>query len=144
MKKTELKKVLKPIIKDCIKEVIFEDGVLSGIISEVVQGLGKETIVEQKVAARTPQSTAAADSLVRQQMSATKKKMLEAIGQDAYGGVDLFEGSSPMSTSGNEGVGSQASPMAGRDPGDAGVDISGIMNVGNAANWGALAKGRRE
>tara|TARA_R110000824_G_scaffold156353_1_gene329476 strand:- start:10 stop:444 length:435 start_codon:yes stop_codon:yes gene_type:complete len=144
MKKSELKEMLKPIIKDCIKEVIFEDGVLSGIISEVVQGLGKEVIVEQKVATHTPQTTAAADSLVRQQMSATKKKMLEAIGRDAYGGVDLFEGSAPMATSGNEAVGSQASPLSGRDPSDAGVDITGIMNIGNAANWGALAKGNRE
>ena len=144
MKKAELKKVLKPLIKDCIKEVIFEDGVLSGIISEVVQGLGKETIVEQSshtAQQSTSIDTAPADTApaVRQQLTETKKKMLAAIGQSAYGGIDLFEGTAPMSTSGNEASTSVANPMSGRDPSDAGVDIGALMSVGNSGNWGILA-----
>jgi hypothetical protein len=144
MKKTELKKILKPLIKDCIKEVIFEDGVLSGIISEVVQGLSKEVIVEQR--ARPAQQSTPVDTapVVRQQLTETKKKMLAAIGTDAYGGVDLFEGTRPMSTTGQESVGSHASPLAGRDPTDAGIDISGIMAIGNASKWGALATGNKD
>ena len=65
--------------------------------------------------------------------------MLAAIGAEAYGGVDLFEGTRPMSTTGQEGVDSHASPLANRDPTDAGIDIGALMSVGNAGNWGALA-----
>ena len=139
MKKTELKKVLKPLIKDCIKEVIFEDGVLSGIISEVVQGLSKEVIVEQRAHSAQQNTSVNTEPAVKQQLTETKKKMLAAIGADAYGGIDLFEGTAPMSTSGNEVSTSVADPMAGRDPGDAGIDISALMSVGNAGNWGVLA-----
>ena len=139
MKKTELKKVLKPLIKDCIKEVIFEDGVLSGIISEVVQGLSKEVIVEQRAHSAQQNTSVNTEPAVKQQLTETKKKMLAAIGADAYGGIDLFEGTAPMSTSGNETSTSVADPMAGRDPTDAGIDISALIAGGNAGNWGALA-----
>ena len=139
MKKTELKKVLKPLIKDCIKEVIFEDGVLSGIISEVVQGLSKEVIVEQRTHSAQQNTPVDTEPAVKQQLTETKKKMLAAIGESAYGGIDLFEGTAPMSTSGNETSTSVADPMSGRDPGDAGIDISALISVGNAGNWGALA-----
>ena len=139
MKKTELKKVLKPLIKDCIKEVIFEDGVLSGIISEVVQGLSKEVIVEQRAHSAQQNTSVDTEPAVRQQLTETKKKMLAAIGESSYGGIDLFEGTAPMSTSGNETSTSVADPMAGRDPTDAGIDISALISVGNAGNWGALA-----
>jgi|10_taG_2_1085330.scaffolds.fasta_scaffold30211_3 hypothetical protein len=139
MKKSELKEMLKPIIKDCIKEVIFEDGVLSGIISEVVQGLSKEVIVEQRAHSAQQNTSVNTTPPVRQQLTETRKKMLATIGTDAYGGVDLFEGTRPMSTSGQESVGSHASPLAGRDPDDAGIDIGALMSVGNAGNWRALA-----
>lgn len=143
MKKAELKEMLKPIIKDCIKEVIFEDGVLSGIISEVAQGLGKETIVERKAAQAPVVQEQPARDITKEHLVESRKRMLHAIGSDAYNGVDLFEGSAPIATSGNEGPSAMASPLAGRDPNDAGVDISGIMNVGNAGNWSILAKGSR-
>jgi hypothetical protein len=141
VKKTELKKVLKPLIKDCIKEVIFEDGVLAGIISEVVQGLSKEVIVEQRAHSAQQNTPVKPAPAVRQRLTETKKKMLAAMGTDAYGGVDLFEGTQPMSTTGQESIGSHASPLAGRDPEDAGIDISGIMAIGNASKWGTLATG---
>mgnify|MGYP003649233635 CR=1 FL=1 len=144
MKKSELKEMLKPLIRDCIKEVIFEDGVLSGIISEVVQGLSKEVIVEQRAHSAQQNTSAKPAPAVRQQLTETKKKMLAAMGENAYGGIDLFEGTAPMSTSGNDPPASVGNPMAGRPPGDAGIDISGIMAVGNASNWGALATGKKD
>jgi hypothetical protein len=134
MKKTELKKVLKPLIKECIKEVMFEEGVLSGIISEVVKGLGTDTIVEQKrqpaVAQQAPQCS---DEEVKAKLRETKSRMLDAIGKDAYGGIDLFEGTAPMRAESGPG-----DPMSGMDPGDPGVDISGILNL-SGGNWGKLA-----
>lgn len=143
MKKSELKEMLKPIIKDCIKEVIFEDGVLSGIISEVAQGLSSGTIVEQRTKHPTVVQEQTAPSPVKERLEENRKKILHAIGSDAYNGVDLFEGTNPLATSGNEGPSVMASPLAGLDPNDPGVDISGIMSIGNVGNWKTLAKGNR-
>ena len=134
MKKTELKQVLKPLIKECIKEVMFEEGVLSGIISEVVKGLGTNTIVEQRQPAVTPQAPQRSLEEEKVKLRETKSKMLDAIGKDAYGGIDLFEGTAPMRADSAPGA-----PMSGMDPGDAGVDISGIMNLAGG-NWDKLAR----
>ncbi len=46
MNKSDLKKVIKPLVKECIHEVLLEEGLLSNIVSEVVKGVGPQTIVE--------------------------------------------------------------------------------------------------
>ena len=69
-------------------------------------------------------------------MNETRKKMLEAINKDAYNGVDLFEGTTPMRSGG----GSQQAKhgaLKDMDPNDPGVDISGIMKIAGGA-WGQL------
>ena len=133
MKKSQLKQVLKPLIKECIKEVIFEEGILSGIISEVVQGLGANTLVEQK---RAPVPVALSPERVQQEAQAiqeireNKQKMLDAIGKEAYGGIDLFEGTAPIAAGGDPSSATPShGPMSNIDPDDAGVDIGGIMNL---------------
>src|SRR6056300_990432 len=95
MNKEQLKKTLKPLIKECIKEVIFEDGVLSGIISEVVKGTGSQRIVEtrQPVTYKAPQVDYEAQE---RKMKERRRKMLDSVGRDAYNGVDLFEGTQPL------------------------------------------------
>ena len=56
MKKTELKEIIKPLVKECIQEVLIEEGLLSNVVSEVVKGLGTQSIVEQAPVTRpTPQ-----------------------------------------------------------------------------------------
>jgi len=136
MKKSELKAVLKPLIKECIKEVIFEEGVLSGIISEVVQGIGAVPLIErqEKKLPRTVKQQPQRDDMRlrerKEKLSATRKKMLDAINKDAYNGVDLFEGTRPLSRGGSpssEGK-TPASPLAGVDPSDSGVDISSLVS----------------
>ena len=139
MKKSELKTVLRPLIKECVKEVMFEDGILSGLISEVVQGLGGQVITESA----TPQRQKASEQqnnaeIARQQQVAkikameqaaqTRKKMSEAVGKSAYGGVDLFEGTTPTSAPAET---KQGDPLAGQDPNDAGVDISNLFGGAN-------------
>ncbi len=88
MNKEALKKTLRPLIKECIKEVIFEEGILSGIISEVVKGTGTQQIVEtQQPTYQAPQ----VDHEARQRkLQEQRKRMLDAIGRDAFNGVDLF------------------------------------------------------
>lgn len=131
MKKAELKQALRPLIRECVKEVIFEEGILSGIISEVVQGLGATTIVEQRATPPVQQKERVEVDTTKQ-LNETKQKMLDAIGREAYGGVDLFEGTTPT-TAGPAASptpsGTSSGPMANIAPNDPGVDISGILGL---------------
>ena len=141
MKKAELKKLLKPMIKECIKEVIFEEGILSNIVSEVAQGLGRPTLVETKQDETQSEAEMGASLRKRQQAIAEQKKqLLSAINQDAYGGVDIFEGTNPLSTGGKiTGETEAQGPLSGMDPSGPGVDISGILDLaGN--RWSAHMK----
>jgi|TARA_R110000772_G_scaffold45751_1_gene104612 hypothetical protein len=139
VKKSELKTVLRPLIKECVKEVMFEDGILSGLISEVVQGLNGQVLSENTVAPRRKVPAQQNDAeIARQQQVAkikameqaaqTRKKMSEAVGKGAYGGVDLFEGTTPTAAPTE---GKQGDPLAGQDPNDAGVDISNLFGGAN-------------
>tara|TARA_R100000808_G_C2151507_1_gene160579 strand:- start:822 stop:1226 length:405 start_codon:yes stop_codon:yes gene_type:complete len=133
VKKSELKKILKPIIKECIKESLYEEGLLKNIVSQVVEGYsaGTPKIVEEKVVSRIDsdeQDKHAAK--IKGKLEETKKKMLNAIGSSAYGGVNVFEGTTPAPS---EGV-AHANPMEGVEPTDSGVDISSILNP----SWGKM------
>ena len=125
MKTNELKKVLKPLIKQCIKEVIFEEGVLSGIISEVMKGVDAKPIVREQKQVSKPKPN---NGKTKTRLQEQKKKMLDAIGKDSYNGVNVFEGVEPTRES------NQRSPLANINPGDSGVDISGLFN----SNWSKL------
>ena len=91
MNKTELKKILKPLIKQCIKEVIFEDGTLSNIISEVARGLGSTPVITEAQSPKNNTMNLESENEAKIRLE-RKKRMLDAIGRDAYNGVDLFEG----------------------------------------------------
>ena len=144
MKKAELKKLLKPMIKECIKEVIFEEGILSNIVAEVAQGLGRPTLVEaQQPVQSSFEDNTNQEALMEQKKAAIDKQkaqLLSAITTDAYGGVNVFEGTSPLSSGGSASSGPQhQGPLADVDPHDSGVDISGIMDqAGN--RWAAHMK----
>ena len=145
MKKSELKKVLKPIVKECIQEALLEEGLLSNVISEVVKGLGatQQLVVEDTRHNEDEMRKMQLQEKKKrsQKMNDTRKKMLDAIGKDSYNGVDLFEGTTPVSRAGNPGdSGSPQGPMSGVDPRDSGVDISAFM--GNKNVWKALAGGK--
>jgi hypothetical protein len=133
MKKSELKEVLKPLIKECIKEVIFEEGVLSGVISEVMKGTATTQVVaeakveEQKAQLLVEQQKHQDE--VRNKIRETKEKMLEAIGNETYNGVNLFEGTAPLKSGGNPAAKTAAqSPLSKYAPDDQGVDISKIFS----------------
>jgi hypothetical protein len=131
MKKSDLKQLIKPLVKECIHEVLLEEGLLSNVVSEVARGLRSNVVMEaQSSPADPPIKQKAKQS--RQQLQAHRKKLMEAIGSDAYAGVDLFEGTQPMQ---------QSEPKQGHadlgDPRDGGVDISSIF--GNASQiWEAM------
>jgi hypothetical protein len=137
MKRSELKN----IIKECVKEVLFEEGVLSNLVAEVAFGITKaqNTLTEQK---QPRQNTRALEKERQEQEDArrkklleTKRKMLDAIGNDKMSNV--FEGTQPLQQSSATGNTSVQGPMAGIDPKDAGVDISGLFSLAGK-KWNAL------
>ena len=140
MNKNELKKVLKPLIKECIKEVLFEeDGALSHIISEVALGLTGTTKTVVKEAPRQQYQQPKQDTRRVNALKEQKKKLLDAIGKESFGGVDIFEGTTPMKRGGAPGEpNSPNSALGDVDPSDPGVDISGLF--GSAAAWKEMIK----
>jgi hypothetical protein len=139
MKKSELKNILKPLVKECIKEALLEEGVLSGIINEVAIGLAGTKVLPLNTArpvepiVERMQKNAFSPKQA-EKLRTHKKKLMAAIGESAYNGVDLFEGTkaAPAPLSAEQ----QASPLAGQDAADAGVDISGLFGS-SASHWNA-------
>lgn len=131
----KLKKILKPLVMECIKESIFEEGVLSALVAEIVTGMG-QPIVEQKKKQEfvTPKRDTAA---VSKRLQESKNRMLEAIGKDAYGGINVFEGTEPLTRGGSPNSTPSHSPLANIDPNDKGVSIDGLLGA-FGDKWNAL------
>ena len=142
MNKKELKQLIKPLVKECINEVLLQEGVLSSIISEVMIGT-QGAMLQEQTATPTQKSTRkyetddeAAQRLHerRKHADAQRKKLMNAIGKEAYGGVDLFEGTQAISAAGNPDSGTQAQgALSGYAPDDAGVNIDGLLNIAGSA-----------
>jgi len=132
MNKNELKRVLKPLIKECIKEVIFEEkGALSHIISEVANGLSdnrRDVVTENH---KLENKADKRDESKSRRLKEQRKKLLDAIGKDSYGGVNVFEGTTPAPAPSNNG--SAQGALSGIDPRDPGVDISELFSNKSSA-----------
>ena len=138
MKKSDLKQLIKPLVKECIHEVLLEEGLLSNVVSEVAKGMQSTVIMESapapvRVAEATP--TPRDNGSARKKINEHRAKLMRSINSDAYNGIDLFEGTEPMSTH------ETSTPKAGSvdlgNPSDSGVDISSLM--GNASKiWKAM------
>jgi len=142
MKKSDLKQLIKPIVKECIHEVLLEEGLLSNVVAEVARGMQGNLVVEtrkkqpEQMFNENLQMKRKTDES-RQKLKEHRKKLLDAVGKDSYNGVNIFEGTAPITTAGNPSGGPEIPPVLGDDPGDAGVDISSIM--GNASHvWQAM------
>ena len=131
MKKGDLKNLIKPIVKECIQEVLLEECLLSNVVSEVAKGLQVQATITEHV--ESAPSRPAPKPRPRD-YSNDRKKLLDAIGKDAYNGVDLFEGTTPAPAQTEQRAGS----VDLGDPNDSGVDISSIM--GNATKMWDLMK----
>ena len=156
MKVSELKKILEPMIKKSVREAILEDGILSQIIKESIVGaisansllneqkkepssnynigLGNTNISELKKEKGIANTFADEESVERynKQLKA-RRKLLDSIGRDKMGGVDIFEGTTPIPS-----VGPQHSPLHGQEASDKGVDITQLPGM---KNWSKLVNG---
>ena len=142
MNKAQLKKLIKPVVKECIQEVLIEEGLLTEVVSQVAAGMKQQPIVENTQ--KKSNDNLFNEDLqmkrktqeVNQKLQEHRKKLLDSIGEGAYNGVDLFEGTEPIRESGTPGA-SHKPNVLGDDPSDAGVDISSLM--GNAGKiWQAI------
>ena len=139
MKRSELK----AMIKECVKEALFEEGVLSEIIAEVAFGLTKaQSVMLEQKATQQPASQVQQEineekeEERRKKLLETKRKMLDAIGGERM--ANVFEGTQPLRSGGEPGKSSSPhGPMAGRDPNDSGVDISGLFSLAGQ-KWNQL------
>ena len=131
MTKTELKQIIKPMVAQCIKESLLEEGILSTVISEVVKGMSAQLMVESPAVATPPPQEREQPSAISHKLEETKKQMMAAIGNDAYGGVNLFEGTRPAPADAQQNA---HGPLKDTDPNDSGVDITGLFN----SNWSKL------
>jgi len=138
VKKSDLKEIIKPLVKECIHEVLLQEGLLSSVISEVVAGLGPKLTTE----AAKPQQQVQSDPTVdKRKLEETRRRMMDAVGRDGYRGVDIFEGTTPLKSSGTTGQPTPSSPLDTMDPRDPGVDIGSIFGNKATSNWGKIAKG---
>ena len=132
MKKSDLKQLIKPIVKECIHEVLLEEGLLSSVVAEVAKGMQGSVLTENHA---PPPREHTPPALPPKQNNAQRQKLMNAIGADAYNGVNLFEGTDAMSSY------ESAEPRAGSvdlgSPADAGVDISSLMG-GASRMWNAM------
>jgi hypothetical protein len=153
MKRSDLKKMLKPIVQECIRESLYDSGLLSSIISEVIQGVnaGQGVIKESQAPVRATPKVVERDNSAnlrakekKAQIHRAKKNLLDSIGKDAYNGVDLFEGTTPLRSAGSpSATPSSTGPMSGIDPGDPGVNIDALTeSLGNT--WKKLAAGGKK
>jgi hypothetical protein len=139
MKKSELKSIIKPIVEECVRDVLFKQGVLSSIVSEIMIGVSdQQTITENKQEAPTRSATKSNVSRKNELME-NKKKLMDEIGREAFGGVDLFEGTTPAPAP--RGGGRGHNPLKDMDPDDPGVNIDGLMSA-MGDTWKILAKGK--
>ena len=131
MNKTELLNTLRPLVKKLVKETMQEE--LSTVISEIVKQTSSVQIVEQKQQPVINRQLQEERAVEKQKLIEERRKRLEEVTKGAYGGINLFEGTTPApaprDTSGTKGAESVASPLAGVDPSDSGVDISGLLKM---------------
>jgi hypothetical protein len=139
MKKTELKQ----LIKESVREVLLTEGFLSTIVAEVVKGVGTNIVTESSVENKPPEDKVKYQEIrareKKTRFQETKRKMLEAIGKDAYGGIDIFEGTTPMRAGGSTDAPAVPNSALGHvEPSDPGVDISSLMGASDA--WKQMIK----
>ena len=143
MKKQDLKQLIKPLVKECIHEVLIEEGLLSNVVSEVAKGMQGNLVVENKKQKHKeplfkdelPPRRSRQDSEMKLQQQ--RKKLMDAIGNDAYNGVNVFEGTEPLKKAGDPSNGNSMPSVLGDDPGDSGVDITSLIG-GASKVWKAI------
>jgi hypothetical protein len=132
MNPKELRTALKPIVKELVYECLIKEGILSSVVSEVMKGAQTVApiVTEQRIPQQQPKKQVS--RLESNEEAIARRKKLEETLMSKIG-VNVFEGTKPLSNKAalNESTtpDSKASPLAGIDPSDSGVDISGLLRL---------------
>jgi hypothetical protein len=131
MNSNDLKKTLRPLVKQLVKEAMQEE--LTTVISEIIKQTSPAQMVEQKQAQPQINKKLQEDRVVeKQKQIEERRKRLEEFSKNSFGGMNLFEGTTPAPAprdTGTKGAESAASPLAGVDPNDSGVDITNLLRM---------------
>ena len=140
MNKADLKKIIKPVVKECIHEVLLEEGLLSNVVAEVVKGMQGNLMVEAIHPVPVERARHNTSKGTRKKINEHRAKLMSSIDKDAYNGVNLFEGTEPMTNH------ESATPKGGTidlgNPRDSGVDISSLMGPASQI-WKAMKQEKR-
>ena len=135
MKKSDLKQLIKPLVKECIHEVLLEEGLLSNVVAEVAKGLQGNLITETRAPTNPRPPPAKDPETANTKLAEQRKKLMGALNADAYNNVNLFEGTSPISS--HEATDPQGGSVDLGSPRDAGVDISSLT-TGASKIWQSM------
>lgn len=132
MNSNDLKKTLRPLVKQLVKEAMQEE--LRTVITEIIKQTSSVQMVEQKQVQPQINKQLQQDRVAEKQKSIEeRRKRLEEFSKNSFGGMNLFEGTTPTpaprEVSNAKSAESVASPLAGVDPSDSGVDISGLLKM---------------
>ena len=118
------KKQLKGIIKECIREIVFEENFLSPLISEIATGVtaGKQIIDEAKT--NTPKPN---EEPNYSRLAETRKRLLDGIGGETLGGVDVFKDVS-------------ADRVQQKDKGNPGISMTKLSEIPGLARAAGVVK----
>lgn len=135
MNQNDLVKILKPIVKQLVREAIQQE--LAPVITEIIKQTSNTKIVE-RFAPSEPRQAPIPESLQKerlqekQKLLEERKRTLEDMSKKSYGGINIFEGTTPLGTAGNpeqRPSAAMADPLADTDPNDPGVDIGGLLRM---------------
>jgi len=132
MNSNDLKKTLRPLVKQLVKEAMQEE--LTTVISEIIKQTSSVQVVEQRQVQPQMNKKLQEDRVAeKHKQIEERRKRLEEFSKNSFGGMNLFEGTTPApapkDVSGTKGAESVASPLSGVDPNDSGVDISGLLKM---------------
>lgn len=137
MNQKDLKTALKPIVKELIYECLITEGILSSVVSEIMKGSGNTIISESKQQTSNVKQQKPQQRLETNDEAATRRKKLE---ETLVGrlGINVFEGTQPLRERGAPSQTTAGNPLAGLDPSDSGVDITGLLNL--TGGWKGFKK----
>ena len=131
MTQTELKKMLKPLVKQLVKEAMQEE--LTSVISEIIKQTGRVVETKQSYEPVVNEDLRQQRIAEKQKAFDERKKMLEEVSKKAYGGINIFEGTTPIASAGNPeqkiNEARAGDPLGDADPHDPGVDIGGLLRM---------------
>lgn len=149
--KKMLKPIVKECIQETIHETLFESGLITQVVAEVINGVNIPQLVEsmaprvRNTPLTIPQPVDLTETQTPRPEMATvvnpdaelqarraeheaelkqKRKQLEERMGASFGGVNVFEGTTPVLAESDE-----HSPLSGQDPSDPGVNLAAIPGL---------------